>query len=179
MSNSSPDLRGLFRDVALVLGIPFVLLVGFLAWWQPWGPDYEVPRETDVFAVAAGTWDWADAEGFCQKNPHTITFSPDRSVMALAHREAWTDSAGVAHRVAEYEIREHSRHHVRGFIRGETRRTEAGELVVWDLVLTSPDSYRWHRTDWPWGSYTNEVLRCPSEERSHRLDDSAPSRQPA
>ena len=36
------------------------------------------------------------------------------------------------------------------------------DIVVWDLVLTSPDSYRWHRTDWPARGYTPEVVRCGS-----------------
>jgi hypothetical protein len=68
----------------------------------------------------------------------------------------------VEHRVAEYDIQEVSRRHVRGRIRGETRRTDAGEPVVWDLVLTSRDEYRWHRTDWPPGSDTKSVRRCPA-----------------
>lgn len=80
--------------------------------------------------------------------------------MILRHHEPWIDSAGTEHRVAEYEIREHARNRIRGFIRGETRRTPDGELVVWDLVLSSPNTYRWHRTDWPWDGYTKEVLRC-------------------
>ena len=49
---------------------------------------------------------------------------------------------------------------VRGFMLGETRRTPAGELVVWELVLFSPTSYRWHRTDWPETGFTPEVIRC-------------------
>jgi hypothetical protein len=161
-----PDYRGLVRDLGLILGIPFLLLAGLVAWWQPWTPEYEVPEGTDVFAVAAGTWDWEDADGFCESNPHTIAFSPDRSLMTLTYAEGWADSTGMVHPGAEYEVQGQSRRHVRGSMRGETRRTDAGDLVVWDLVLTSPDTspdtYRWHRTDWRSGELTKEVRRCPA-----------------
>lgn len=51
---------------------------------------------------------------------------------------------------------------IRGFITDETRKTPDGRLVVWDLVLTSRNSYAWHRTDWAPGSYTAELRRCPA-----------------
>jgi len=44
--------------------------------------------------------------------------------------EPWTDSAGVVHQVAIYDLSEHSRRHVRGQIRGETRLTDAGTPPV-------------------------------------------------
>jgi hypothetical protein len=154
--------RRFYRDLALLLGLPFLAAVGILAFWRPWKVHYDVGAKNDVHAVISGEWDWAAAEGFCKKNPHTISFSPDRKLMTIRHVEPWTDSAGVAHRVAEYDLEEVSRHHVRGQIRGETRLTAAGEPVVWDLVLTSPNSYRWQRADWPFWGYTPEVRRCPA-----------------
>jgi pimeloyl-ACP methyl ester carboxylesterase len=44
---------------------------------------------------------------------------------------------------------------------GETRKTESGDRVVWDLILLSPDSYCWRRTDWPPIS-SNEPARFES-----------------
>jgi hypothetical protein len=155
------DRRRIFlRDSALLLAL-VVIAGGGLVWWKPWAPDYEVPPDTDIFATAAGTWDWttAPADSFCVAQRHTVAFSPDRRVMTITH---WTDSDGTVHQVSVYDLSEHSRHHVRGRIRDETRLTDAGTPVVWDLVLTSADSYQWHRTDWPAFAYTPAIRRCPS-----------------
>lgn len=156
--------RAFLRDVALLLGVPLLVLGGLLVWWAPWKPEWEVPADTDVFAVAEGTWDWTTAptDSFCVARRHTVAFSPDRRVMTIAQSEPWTDSTGRQHQVAVYDIAEHSRHHLRGRIRGETRLTDDGVPVVWDLVLTSRDSYRWHRTDWSSVGHTAAIRRCPT-----------------
>jgi hypothetical protein len=31
------------------------------------------------------------------------------------------------------------------------------------LVLSSADSYHWHRADWPSFSYTASIQRCPED----------------
>jgi hypothetical protein len=154
--------RTFLRDMAFLLVLAAAAVLS-LFWWAPWAPEYEVPPDTDIFTVAAGTWGWttAPADSFCVARWHTVAFSPDRTVMTITANEPWTDSVGTVHQLAVYDLSEHSRHHVRGQIRGETRLTSAGEPVVWDLVLTSPDSYHWHRADWPFFSYTASVGRCP------------------
>ncbi len=162
MPTPADDLRTFRRDLLRLLGLPLVALMAILLWWRPWIPTtYAAASDDDVFAVASGVWDWQGADSLCVANPHTISFAPDHSVMYLAHRQPWNDSAGVQHRVAEYEIQGHDSTQIRGLIRGETRRTDAGVPVVWDLVLTSPNSYAWHRTDWPATGRTKEVKRCP------------------
>ena len=152
------------RDLMLLLGVPGVLVAVIVAWWKPWrvlGEPYAAPNG-DVFAAATGTWDWEGADGYCRKDPHTITFSPDRSLMTFVSREPWTDSSGAVHRTAEYDVQEHTAGRIRGRIRGETRMTAQGEPVVWDLVLVDADTYRWHRTDWPFGASTKPIHRCDS-----------------
>lgn len=156
-------LRRIFlHDTALLLALVAVV-GGFLVWRAPWAPDYEVPEDTDIFTVASGTWGWTTApdSSFCVTRWHTVAFSPDHSIMTITASEPWTDSSGVVHQVTVYDLSEHSRHHVRGQIRGETRLTDDGEPVVWDLVLGSANSYHWHRTDWPAFSYTATLERCP------------------
>jgi hypothetical protein len=158
----SPQRRFL-RDLILLLGLPAILTAVLLAWWQPWrtlAEPFEVSGSGDVFSVAAGTWDWEGAEGFCQKDPHTVSFSPDRTLMTLTSREPYTDSSGVVHQVTEYDIQEQSRGRIRALIRGETRKTAQGVPVVWDLVLVDSNTYRWHRTDWPLGGSTKSIRRC-------------------
>lgn len=119
---------------------------------------YDVPATTDVFSVAQGTWGWRRGE--CDTNPHTISFSPDRRYMLLAFAKPVKAATGVTQDTFRYEVRRSTRSSIRGFLLGETRRTDRGDLVVWDLVLSSRDTYRWHRTDWADGLYTSEVARC-------------------
>jgi len=169
MANSqlpSPDetaatKRRFLRDIALLLGIPFVGLVGLVVWWAPW-KSYVPPGGGSVFGAAAGTWDWEGADSLCVKNPHTIAFSSDSSLMILTQKEPWTDSMGTSHRVAEYDIQQHTTNRIRGIIRGETRLTESRIPVVWDLVLISHDSYHWHRADWKPYEFTKTIWRCPT-----------------
>jgi hypothetical protein len=164
MALESPDQariegRRFVRDLALLLGVPFVIIAGLVWWWGPWR-TYHAPAGSTVLDVATGTWDWEGAEGFCEKNPHTIAFSPDRKVMTLTHKEGWEDEEGKQHQVTEYDILEHDDDRIQGRIRGETRRTDDGQPVVWDLVLMSADGYSRHRTDWPPLGRTNLVKRC-------------------
>jgi hypothetical protein len=162
--------RRFLRDLSLLLGVPAIAFVVLVAWWHPWPRQYDVPVRTDIFTVAAGRWDWADADSFCVKDPHTISFSPDHRVMTLRHLQPSTDSAGVMRWAWEYDIQEVSRHHIRGRIRGEERKTASGEPVVWDLVLQSPDAYYWHRTDWPFMGVTKPVRRCLPVLDARRLE---------
>jgi hypothetical protein len=163
MPSAAEEKRAFLRDLIKLLGIPLVAMVALLTWWHPWVPrTYSAPASDDVFTVASGVWDWTGADSLCVANPHTISFSPDHSVMYIAHRVPWKDSTGLEHRVAEYGIQSHSPSQIRGLIRGETRLTETGVPVVWDLILTSPNSYAWHRTDWPPNGRTKEVARCPA-----------------
>lgn len=158
--------RAFLRDLGLLIGLPLFLAVlgvgAMLLWWRPW-PSYEVPDGTEFASVVEGTWDWttAPADSFCIADRHTIRFSADRKVMSIAQLNSWTDSAGATHRVSIYDLTEWSQGHVRGQIRGESRLTLLGRPVVWDLRLTSPDTYHWERTDWPPMGATAEVRRCP------------------
>ena len=119
---------------------------------------YAVPEGMSIESVTEGVWDWRGRSGTCRDNPHTISFSRDHKYMVLTFAHPIDSTTGD--REARYEVRGRTRTSIRGFIIDETRRTDAGDLVVWDLVLTSRDSYRWHRTDWPAGAYTGEVIRC-------------------
>lgn len=159
----SANRRRIFLHDTTILLVLVLAIGGLVAWWAPWKPDYEVPSDTDIFTVASGTWAWSDAppDSFCVTRRHTVAFSPDRSIMTITQGEPWTDSAGVVHQVSVYDISQYSRRHVRGQIRGETRLAPDGTPVVWDLVLSSPDSYHWHRADWPSFSYTKSIERCP------------------
>ncbi len=119
---------------------------------------YVPPDGTDVFDAVEGSWDWAGRPGTCRENPHTIHFTPDRAYMIFTYPHPIDSATG--RREARYALRGTTAGSIRGFLLHEERRTEEGELVVWDLVLTGPDEYRWHRTDWAPGGYTANLIRC-------------------
>lgn len=76
---------------------------------------------------------------------------------------------------ATYDILRLSPTRIRGAIRGETRLTDAGVPVVWDLVMIGPDEYRWQRTDWQFWQFTAGVHRCSPD----GADDAAPAERMA
>jgi hypothetical protein len=62
---------------------------------------------------------------------------------------------------AAYEIIDEAPAAMRLRLIGETRSTEAGVPVVWDLFLLDADRFCWHRTDWQVGACTKPLTRCP------------------
>jgi hypothetical protein len=162
MPTSPSDQRTFLRDLLLILGIPAVLagIIGYATW--PWtSRPYAAASEEAMFRLATGVWDWAGGDSSCTANPQSIQFSADRSTMRILMRTSWTDSTGASHRVAIYDLSERSPSHVRGAIRGESRLTKEGKPVAWDLVLTSANTFAWHRTDWAEGALTKGLVRCP------------------
>lgn len=145
------------REFVVFVVLPALLSIVLLLVWQPWH-SYSVPAGTSIFETVDGTWDWEGAEGFCEKNPHTITFSADSSIMYLTGRQPWSDKD--TSRVAVYDLVEHTQNRIQGKIRGETRLDAKGQPVVWDLILTSQDSYQWHQVGWPRYARTKTVRRC-------------------
>ena len=159
------DNRRFLKDLAVILGLPAVILGSLLVWWAPWHgviPEpWDAPPATNVFETLRGTWGWTgDSPSSCALDPHQITFSADYTTMSIASSEPWTDSSGVEHAEAVYDILEVESNRIRGVIRGEGRRTITGEPVVWDLVLMDTNTYRWHQTDWSAGQYTAAIERC-------------------
>jgi len=43
---------------------------------------------------------------------------------------------------------------------GETRKTDAGVPVEWDLLMLNADTFCWRRTDWTAGACTALLRRC-------------------
>jgi hypothetical protein len=154
--------REFFREIGFLLGTPAAVLLAVISWWQPWQEKlYRPGANNSVFDVAAGTWDSSNADQFCRRNPHTISFSVDRSQMYLDFPLPVVGSPVGARTRYTYAVHGFTATSIRGFLEGETRRTADGELVVWDLVLTSDDTYEWR----PTGSMYwqgSQVKRCPA-----------------
>lgn len=108
--------------------------------------------------IAAGPWGF-EAEGArCQGNPHTVAFSSDGSEMTMRYSKSLDKNQPTQ---ATYKVLAEGPDYLRMAMLGEDRKTDAGVLVQWDLILLSRDSYCWHRTDWSKGSCTQPASRCP------------------
>jgi len=154
--------RAFYSDLLLLLGLPAGIAIGSFTLWRPWEPTvYQVLDRQSIFTIAAGRWSWDGAPGGCDTVFHRILFSAGDAVMYVVHTPATPDSSGQIHDTTTYDIQESTRSHIRGRIRGETRLTDDGKPVMWDLVLTGEHSYAWHRTDWPATGLTKGISRCP------------------
>jgi hypothetical protein len=123
----------------------------------------------DLFSSAQGTWGSpGSAELACDRNPHTIAFSPDRRAMWLRYRRPVRMDDGSESDSARYRVLGHTRNAILLALEGETRQTPSGDPVLWDLVVLSSERTCWHRTDWPAGTCTADAERCvpPSTEPS-------------
>jgi hypothetical protein len=119
----------------------------------------------EIFRPVAGSGDWARGDSTCLGNTHTIAFGGQGREMVLTFREP-IDSVS-RQRVVRYKVLQAGSNVqpelpvvIRAAMEGETRRTESGVPVVWDLIMASPNRYHWHRTDWPNGGVTGAVIRC-------------------
>lgn len=148
---------------ALLIGI---VLIGGVAILAKSTGAYSLPEEVDIRTHLAGRWDWESHGSLCSDSTHTIAFADSGRVMTITQQNVWVDSLGRDRTTAVYDIHAVTRSTVRGQIRGEERLTADGEPVVWDLVLSGPDEYRWHRTDWPPLGVTDRIVRCPADAES-------------
>jgi hypothetical protein len=127
----------------------------------------EVSKRPRILDTIQGSWGWTIEKLSCTENPHTIEVSADNKQLVLSHAHPSEDFTGkVRSEPFLYNILEVKNDRIRMSIDGEQRRTSAGELVVWDLVVLSPDEYCWWRTDWQSTSCTHSVVRCPPGEGS-------------
>ena len=133
-------------------GFVFLTAVGM---WSLSHKGYAFPDQ-DLPAHLHDRWDWSTHANRCGDGAHVIAFSSDRKTMTISLPRSSSDTGWTA----TYDILSLSPSRLRGAIRGETRLTDNGAPVVWDLVLFGPNEYHWQRTDWkPW-QYTMGIVRC-------------------
>ena len=58
---------------------------------------------------------------------------------------------------------------------GEKRLTKSDEVVIWDLVLATPNRYHWHRTDWETGAVTRPLVPCLNDRPVETAGDGSSS----
>jgi hypothetical protein len=140
----------LFVVVLLLLPAAHVRAQGSAAYEGP-------PSLPRVMRNAIGEWDWSGDSLTCKHNPHTVDFTNDSAFMVLRFRRKIDSTAKLEYR---YRILRFTDHTVTGQIEGEQRRDSAGKPVVWDLVLTGPNSYRWRQTGGLPQAVTRAIVRC-------------------
>ena len=109
------------------------------------------PRETaepSIRTALPGRWDWADASPRCGDSAAQFAFAEeDRQVRVHVPAGVYLGTTPLGADATYQIVREWPRV-LRMRMLGETRRTETGDLVEWDLVLLDVDSFCWRRTDW-------------------------------
>lgn len=137
----------------------FAILVGIAM--RQGTREYVFTNGRSLQSNLEGRWDWSTRRKPCTDSAHTIAFSADGKLMTITQQVTSIDTAtGKDWTATTYDILSSKPARIRGAIRGETRRTGTGARAVWDLVVTGPNRYAWHRTDWPPFSQTAGVIRC-------------------
>lgn len=124
-------------------------------------PSLADAREPSIFEVVEGRWGLAGVDN-CDDNAQSFSFSKDKKSMIVAYRRPIDSRIGQS-QFFEYKVLGTAGNAIRMQLMGENQRTEDGETVLWDLVLTSEDSFCWHRADWPVGTCAAAEHRCDSD----------------
>jgi hypothetical protein len=114
-------------------------------------------EEIQPFAsiLSNGSWGWSEGNGTCDKNPHTIRFSEDQTLMYYNWRHT--------HKEVTYNILYADKRSFTSIIKGEERHTESGDKVIWQLNVIDRNTYCWRRTDWPSHACTPNIVQCLGE----------------
>jgi len=152
MSRSS----GVVRDLTLLIGVPFVLMVGLLVWW-PSREGGRAPATGDLFASLTGRWSARTDSTACLAGQHTSAFDRARTRMSV------TSTGGTRD---EYLIQGHGPDRLITLLVGDSTRDDQGAQVVWLLITTSDTSYVWRRRDWITGHVSEPNVRCSVTSRT-------------
>jgi hypothetical protein len=108
----------------------------------------------------SGTWGSEYEGSKCSDNPHTLKLSADGQSMVLAYAKSLNSEPPTR---VEYRIIGEGKDFVRTQKLSEKETAADGSLVMWDIVILTPDSYCWHRSDWSDEGCTKPIVRCKPE----------------
>lgn len=117
---------------------------------------------SDAFSIVPGTWVWEDDEDGCDGKTQTFVIGEDSASMVIRHAEPYERSDGTMTDETHYVIEGSTPTVLNTYIPDETRLTDEGDPVKWDLVVVGRNRLAWHRTDWAAGGLTKALVRCPS-----------------
>jgi hypothetical protein len=105
-----------------------------------------------ISQLESGQWGWPSGEHSCAQNPQSLRFSADQRRMTYSWARG--EEAVVYRLITLTDAAFRSR------IDGETRLTEAGNPVEWDLRMVDANHFCWDRADWPLLTCTKMLQRC-------------------
>jgi len=126
-------------------------------------PSVTYAISTDVHHIVAGTWAWESDAAPCSGLKQTFVVADDRKSMKIHHSEPIESANGKTTSVTDYVVERSSPLMLHTYIPDETRRTDTGEPVKWDLVVVARNRITWHRADWPEGAFTGMLRRCDAK----------------
>jgi hypothetical protein len=118
------------------------------------------PPDPGLFAaLTAGSWGLADAKD-CEAESHRFAFSANDTRAMITYKKSFTGIDGRTKNTSDYLVLYAEANKITMYLENESRRTDAGDRVVWVLILESPSRYSWRRTDWKPGVATAKRVRC-------------------
>jgi len=154
-------IHSLLPQLAMAL-VPLALVAISWAGYRRLVRTYDVPNDTNIFQAVEGKWTLSGASGNCDTNWMTVHFTPDHADMLLLRPQSTSQSGGRRDSLSRYPLLGHTRHSIQVVRRGETSLNTDSTPVVWDLILRSPNTYAWHRSDWLPITFTHDLRRCPT-----------------
>jgi hypothetical protein len=113
----------------------------------------------DPLAAFSGAWqvvntDTGEVAMSCSEG-QSFAVSADRRSVALTETR-------TGEQLARYIVLHSERDRILTFIEGETRRTQAGDPILWYAFFEGADRFRWRQYDWPSDARTSaQWRRCP------------------
>lgn len=117
-----------------------------------------------------GRWDWAEASPRCGDTAAELSLTDDGDGLRVRVATGVYIGTILLGPEAKYTILAESQEVLRVQLDGETRRTAAGAVVLWDVVLLDPDQFCWHRADWTSDVCTKPLRRCPRTNVAAKTD---------
>lgn len=146
---------GVIMAVILLIGFPIIVHDG-------------VDAIDNVLTRLSGSWDeGVEHSSLCSEGRprHRIVPDPKGEVLTFEFDKPRKSYDGQMRQRVRYKIVRTSADTAVLSMENETRKTNQGTLVVWELVLIDPTTYRWRGSHLPEGTY-NEVVgkRCAVKE---------------
>jgi hypothetical protein len=134
------------------------------------GPPALLKAE-EIIRLLPGRWEYRAEDGWetggnvstrksCDGHAERIWFERDKQGVVYYAEDEGVDSPTRRSRVAFDRILIFERPVIRIQYEGETRLDENGKPVAWEVYMTDPDTFYWHRVGWPNGATTAAVRRC-------------------
>ena len=114
---------------------------------------------TGAIAHVAGTWG-TTGQLACDQAPQTISLIDRGERLLFRTPRPLRMLDGTMSDSVYYKVLKAEGERIWMFVEGEYRLTDAGDPVVWVLVMVDPNTFKWRRTDWSKESFTRPVKRC-------------------